>query len=198
MSSDPARLDRQIDDLIRQVTGPEPPATFTLPDEPPGLGERQSRPEAVPARRPAWHFVLPMLAVAAVVALVVRFDAGPPAEPSWTTRGNGGTVELQAYLRLAVERRGVSEALPSGALAQVGERVFFHVAAEPAGRLRLHVESPGGGREEIARTHGTVEGEVLQMGPSALAFVFTEPGLHRFVLTPESGMSESVEVVVQD
>lgn len=159
---------RDVDEWIRELRGP--PTTAAAP--------------VWPRERRRWW--VPVLALAAAAALIVGLWTAPGAG----TRGGIGAPTFE--LRLVVERGGVAVRLPSSPL-QVGERVYFRVAASRATEARIWVEGPLG-REELGAIPVDVRPRDLSDGAGLTAYEFDVPGTYLFQAS-EDGTCHSCPTV---
>jgi hypothetical protein len=164
-----------LDQLIRDLRGAPPP--------------RQA-PQVTKSRRwaPVALAATALLAVGAGAAWMLADG------PYVGLRGAEGTTDLD--LRMVVERGGRTLRVSRDGTCNIGEQVFFRVAANPRTELTLWVEGPLG-KEEIARTFASPEPTDLESGHGMVSFEFERPGWHTFVLAP-AGEEDCTVTVCQE
>jgi hypothetical protein len=95
----------------------------------------------------------------------------------------GAAGETQLDLRMVMERGGRTQRVSRDGICNIGEQVFFRVAANPSTEVSLWVEGPNG-REVIAEIHASPEPIDLQTGRGMVSWEFERAGRHTFVLAP--------------
>jgi len=149
-----------LDQLIRDLRGAPPP--------------RQAPTAPAPRR---WAPV----ALAAAVLLAIGGGATVLLADRPYMGLRGAPADARLDLRMVVERGGRTLRVSRDGTCNIGEQVFFRVAANPSTEVALWVEGPEG-KEDIAQTHASPEPSDLESGRGMVSFEFERSGRYTFIL----------------
>ena len=149
-----------LDTLIRELKGPPPP----------------------PVRLPRKTRWIPISA-ALLAAAGILVWAWP--EPQVGRRGQEGP-DTDYDLRAVIDRDGQSVRVSPGALYQVGEVLYFRVAADRTGPAALWVEGPEG-QVQVARPDLSPSPTDVRDAGGLVGWRFERPGRYSFYLSSEVG-----------
>ncbi len=164
-----------VDVLLGRLIGPPPPV----------------RAPAFPPRRSfPWRMALAL--AAGLTLLVTGISLRPESEVGYRGPGTHTPGAVFLDLRMVVERGGEAFRVSRNAGCQVGERVFFRIAADRQVPVVLLVDGPAG-REEVARATASPAAADVRTGSGLAAYTFDRPGTYTFVLTTDPSLACSPE-----
>ena len=165
-----------IDALVRGLRADAPPHAPAIP---------------VPLR---WR--VPALLLAAVLLAAVLPGVLQPADPARVGSRGAPVMSAPLDLRMLVERDGVAMRITDGAVAFVGERVYFRGAGPEGARLQLSVTEPHG--EVLLKAFdATASGVDVRTEHGLLAYEFEAPGEYIFALGDDVSTPATIAIRIR-